>query len=97
MVLVMFGWIIFAFDDMQTALALKGAPVISAAALYEWRDFAPLLIIAAAGCTGAVKKYYWENERIPEWVKRLSTIPLFVAAVFFIVSGSYNPFLYFRF
>ena len=68
-------------------------------AMYEWLNYGPLLIILCVAATSIPKKLV--EKFLPEKVKMLVT-PVFSFGLLFLcmaylISGSYNPFLYFRF
>ncbi len=102
---VLIGWVLFSFEDMGkmgeyfARLFGIGTPFYNAAALYYLRNNAFLLIVSALCCTPFFK-------RISECVKGMRTVnalsaagyaALFFVTVAYLVNGTYNPFLYFRF
>lgn len=102
---VIVGWVIFACDDIVLlgsylkALFGIGVPAGSALALYEWDVQAPFLIIlliAATSIPARIAKQLTREEQRPPLLM-LYTAVLLVLSLAFLVSGSYNPFLYFRF
>ena len=105
MFFVIIGWVIFAFDDMgQLESFLKalfgiGVPAGNGLALYEWDIRAPflavLLIASTTFPTRIAKQLTREERRSP--LLMVYTGALLVLSLAFLVSGSYNPFLYFRF
>ena len=99
--LVNFGWVIFAHTDMvelgQTIANLFGfgnLPFFNAQALYEWKQYILFLLILAIGSTTLPKRL---AQKVPKTLLRVGGIVLLVFDIAFLVSGSYNPFLYFRF
>ena len=105
MFFVVVGWVIFACDDMQLlpgylkAMFFMGTEPGNRLALFEWDIYAPFLcILLFASTTLPVrisKKLFAEPQRQPFLMGY--TLVLFVLSLAFLVSGSYNPFLYFRF
>ena len=105
MFLVVVGWVIFACDHMGLlgtylkALFGIGVPAGNALALYEWNIQAPFLVILLIAATTIpmriAKQLTHENQRTP--LLMVYTGALLVLSLAFLVSGSYNPFLYFRF
>lgn len=90
-----------------------GVPVINDMALYQWTTHFFLYIILAIGCTTFPKRFaenIWDflYIKMPEGMAKykkeisfavtgiFSFIVLFICIIY-LVSGSYNPFLYFRF
>lgn len=97
-----------AYTDFKCLLGFGGIPFLSPEALYYLRSFAVMIPVAAVGATpfmaALVKKV---NRAVSEksgtvnflWqgVKVVGTLALFVLSVAYLVDGSFNPFLYFRF
>ena len=105
MFFVIVGWVIFACDDMALlgsygkALFGIGVPVGNALSLYEWDVMAPflmILVLAATTIPMRIAKQLIKQERRGAWLMGYSIV-LLVLSLAFLVSGSYNPFLYFRF
>ena len=105
MFFVIVGWVIFACDDMALlgsygkALFGIGVPVGNALSLYEWDVMAPflmILVLAATTIPMRIAKQLIKQERRSAWLMGYSIV-LLVLSLAFLVSGSYNPFLYFRF
>ena len=102
---VVVGWVIFACDDMGLlgsylkALFGIGVPAGNALALYEWDMQAPFLVILLIAATTIParigKQLTREDQRSP--LLMVYTVVLLALSLAFLVSGSYNPFLYFRF
>ncbi|MDR0514038.1 MAG: hypothetical protein LBG81_02590 [Coriobacteriaceae bacterium] len=111
LIVVALSWILFESPDLASASATFEAligwgtgGVSGAASLYYLRDFAAPLAIGAIGCTPlpalAIKKL---TETGGHAARALTVLePLFLAAILivvtaFLVDGSFNPFIYFRF
>ena len=102
---VVVGWVIFACDDMGLlgsylkALFGIGVPAGNALALYEWDVMAPFLVILLIASTTIPmrigKQLTRGDQRSP--LLMVYTVVLLALSLAFLVSGSYNPFLYFRF
>ena len=102
---VVVGWVIFACDDMGLlggylkAMFGIGVPAGNALALYEWDIQAPFLVILLIAATTIParigKQLTHEDQRSS--LLMVYTGVLLVLSLAFLVSGSYNPFLYFRF
>ncbi len=76
----------------------SGAPIITAETLYYVKNYAVIIIVALIGSTPIIKTL---THKLPEKV-RFVLSPLFIVSVFalstaYLVDGSFNPFLYFRF
>jgi len=102
--LVLIGWTLFAVEDFQTMGSyLKsmfgfGTGVLNDVFLYNIRNYAVLFIIGIFAATPAGMKLW---ERIPSKVRFLAGPVLmftgFLLSVAYLIDGSYNPFIYFRF
>ena len=102
---VVVGWVIFACDDLgllgtylKTMFGI-GAPLGNALALYEWDVQAPFLLILTVAATTIPVRLAKQLTRESQRASLLGvyTLMLLVLSMAFLVSGSYNPFLYFRF
>ncbi|MBQ3106234.1 MAG: MBOAT family protein [Eggerthellaceae bacterium] len=90
-----------------TANAATALPLVSAEALYYLRCYAVVIIMAVVGATPVVKNAACRLEKrleaSPAGTRALAALePLLLAALLllctaYLVDGSFNPFLYFRF
>ncbi len=92
---VLIGWVLFAFDDLNVLMInlenmFNFSTIISTVALYELKGFAILLIISLALCYPKVMEKSMKANDIICFV-------LFILCICYLLDGSYNPFLYFRF
>ena len=75
-----------------------GAPLMSAETGYYLRSFLPTFLALILAATPLPKRIF---ARLPEGVRNAAGSVLMVlglaASTVFLVAGSYNPFLYFRF
>lgn len=110
MFFIVISFIIFDASDMSSAFKViaqmfgaGGLPAYNKEAVWYMRSYAPVLVAAAAGSTplftGAVKKIS-QNDKGKTAVSILE--PVFVLVLLavstaFLIDGSFNPFLYFRF
>lgn len=106
MLIVLTGWTLFAFDDINKGWRfLKsmfgGADFVDNNALYLLLSNLPLLLICAAACVpffGSVFKKLTEKFRRAGTAAEIIGITGVMAlSAAYLISGSYNPFLYFRF
>lgn len=105
---VLFGWVLFAFEDFGKGVAfLKtmfggGAGFISNGTLYQILSYLPLLIVCLVAATPLAKKIYEKlsckiGEGVLLTVDSLRIAGIMLLSIAYLISGSYNPFLYFRF
>ncbi len=92
-----------ALGDVVGMFGLNGAPLLSAEALYYLKSYAVLLVIAVFGATPLFRNgiRFLQNHSVGKRVLAIIA-PLGVAVVLllstaYLVDGSFNPFLYFRF
>ena len=97
-----------AFVYIGAMFGFGGLPLVSVETLYYLRSYAILLILALLGATPLVK-FIANRIMTAQWTEStlgtvLSTalellvlIVLFVVSTAYLVDGSFNPFLYFRF
>ena len=100
---VFVGWGIFAMEELGAcgrylAVCFGGGPLWSALDTYRLRSYAATLLLLALGATTLAADLW---RRIPERGRRMLA-PVLMGAVLalstaYLVDGSYNPFLYFRF
>ena len=107
MAVVVCSWVIFACDSPALlgsyAAALFGANGLAdAQTLYLLRSFGALLVLCAAAASGLPLRL-WRAvcARIPknagEAAELVASLGALAASFVFLISGTYNPFLYFRF
>ena len=105
LLLIMVGWTIFAVEDLprlggylKAMFGLGGAGLLDSAFLYHLRNYLPILIIAGIASTPLAKNVWHKLSRKARQVA-LPTLMVagLVLATAYLVDGTYNPFLYFRF
>lgn len=104
---VALGWVLFAFEDFGAGFAyLKtmfgGAAFCNSMALYQLLSYLPLLLLCAVAATPlGTKLYHKWNGKCSTGLMAAADVTGIVAvaglSVAYLISGSYNPFLYFRF
>ncbi len=102
--LVLIGWVIFAIEDLDVmGLWLKtlfgGAAMIDQQAIFYMKNYAACLLIGVAAAfpwwKGLLEKV--KTSKVLQVGQVVLWIGLFVLCLAFLVSETYNPFLYFRF
>ncbi len=101
------SWVLFAFENISKGWAyfkvmFGGAVFCSSAALYQLLSYLPLLLLCAVAATPiGAKLYHKLNEKCSTGLMATADVTGIVAvvglSVTYLISGSYNPFLYFRF
>ena len=108
--LLLVSFVLFNAEDVGEAVryiaAMFGAggiPVVSAEFLYYLRSYAVLLILAVAGATPLMKKavaFLCKKKRgevLVNLLEPMVSVILLLVITAYLVDGSFNPFLYFRF
>ena len=101
-VLVLISWAIFALEDfsqmgqyLAAMLGLRGLPLFNSLTGYYLRNYLPILLIAAVASTPVVITH-WRKLNCPALKLAVLLLGL-LACTAYVVAGTYNPFLYFRF
>ena len=102
-ILVFIGWMIFAFDDSKYLFgfikALTSNKFIDSAFLYYFKNYFLILVIATVFSLPVYPKVKEKmNNTIFTSLLSISIyVILFIVTLSYLVSDTYNPFLYFRF
>ncbi len=102
-VIVLFGWLLFASDNMTFFGAYAKSLVCAAGAapgtVFDLVRSVPLIVLLAVGASPLPKKVYVRlfEKRAGRIVLAVLTVLVLGLSVAFMVASSYNPFLYFRF
>ena len=100
-VLVTVGWVFFASSDIiNAARYLRGMfNFASICSLHAYLGWLPLFAVGCVAATPLGAKLWgrWENTSMACIAETLLCLTALILAVSSLVSGSYNPFLYFRF
>ena len=103
LLVVFAGWGIFAMEELSVCggyfrVCFGGGALWSAVDGYYLRTYAVLLVLLTVGSANTVKAVW---ERLPERAREALAPVLMLAGLVlctaYLVDGSYNPFLYFRF
>ena len=103
LLVVLVSFVIFDASSMGDAvLSIVGMfgtgsiPLVSAEALYYLRSYLVLFLMAAVGATPLPKKILKKMSFV-KYMEPLVLIGLLILVTAYLVDGSFNPFLYFRF
>ena len=88
-----------AFSDLKIMFGAAGLPFTSADTLYNLRSYGVLLIIAFIGSTPLMRNLSRkiESTKISTVLEPVITAAILIVSTAYLVDGSFNPFLYFRF
>ena len=102
----MVGWVFFdaqsllqAGDTLSIMFGFDAETLASAESLYYLRSYLVPLMIAIVGCTPLPKRIAakLENKKIMIVIEPFFVAVLLVMITAFLVDGSFNPFIYFKF
>ncbi len=109
LVAVLLSFVLFRFNSLEEAVAdfkimfgASGAAFTGTETMYVLRSSLGLLLLSMLACTPISVKIVnvWQNSRfspILAWLKPLALAAILLLCTAFLVDGSFNPFLYFRF
>ncbi len=102
-VIVIISFIIFSIGDinkiMQTIGGLVGLgniPITSKESIYYFSSYFVVIIVGIIGATPILKNAV-NYKKIVNWIEPIFLFIIFVVSISYIIDGSFNPFLYFRF
>ena len=111
--LVVIGWVIFEFESLSGIstylgymFGVSGCEISNEYSWYVVVNNMILIFIAFLGATSIPKRLYWKisnvitfkgSDYIKMIVNNIGFIVIFIIGMAYLVDGSYNPFLYFRF
>ena len=84
-------------SDLGGMFGAGGIPLVSAEALYYLKSYALIFVIAVIGATPLPKRLAEKGSRVLSYVELPFLGILLVVCTAYLVDGSFNPFLYFRF
>ena len=102
---VMVSFVIFNAADMAQAmsdlggmLGLGGIPLTSPESIYYLRSYLGVFLIAIVGCLPTAKNYVTQvPKKLLSFLRPIVLTALLLVCTAYLVDGSFNPFLYFRF
>lgn len=90
-------------NDFLSMFGLGGIPIVCEEAIYQIRNYGELLILGGIGCT-SLPKMIWNKLQRNRKVRGILNVAqpflclfLMIVVTAYLVDGSFNPFLYFRF
>jgi len=103
-VLVLIGWVLFASNDIGSALsyvkimfAIGNNPLIDGMFIYNIRSYAVLLIVSIAASFPYAKKLWYKYTNGRNSAAIIAVLIGLLLCTAYLIDSSYNPFLYFRF
>ena len=106
LVIVMISFIIFSGESMVQIIqnlggliGITGESLLSQESLYYFKSYFIVLLVAIIGATPILKDFF-NNKKLQKVTNVLEPIYLlliFAICTSYIIDGSFNPFLYFRF
>lgn len=86
-------------DDLAVMFGFSGLPLISDDTVYNLISYAVLLVCALIGATPLCKKLFnkAEKNKAVQLLEVVFTGVILILSTAYLVDGSFNPFLYFRF
>ena len=106
LILVLISFVLFnadsftmALDDLKLMFGLGGLPFMSEDTLYNLSSYCVLLVAALIGATPLVKRLAekLKGRRFSFILEAVTVAVVLVLSTAYLVDGSFNPFLYFRF
>lgn len=106
LILILFGWWLFVFDDLSEGVRFlgtmfgKASAFTSGAVSFDAVSNIILLVILVVASTPFPKKIYYklyEKSKAARWAFAVLACAVLVLCTAYLVNSSYNPFLYFRF
>lgn len=108
LILVMISFVIFgapdfrlSFECIKGMFGFAGLPLATAETLYYLKSYGLILAIAVTGSMPLPKKLYAMAEKkfpaVTAVAEPMAVVALLLLATAYLVDGSFNPFLYFRF
>ena len=107
---VMLGFVLFdsasiadAFMSFKSLFGLAGIPAVNPASLYYLKSNLVLLIVAVVGATPLPKRIYEKiggtagGSRVLAFLTPTATVAAIAVCTAYLIDGSFNPFVYFRF
>ena len=100
---VVISFVIFNAQDLPQALRdvgglFGGQPLVTGETLYYLRSYGGVLLLSLVGATPLMKNLVsWMPARLVSILEPVVLVGLLIVCTAYLVDGSFNPFLYFRF
>ena len=83
--------------DLAGMFGRAGLPLVTTESLYQLKSFAVLFLLGILGSTPWPKKWGEAMAQKAPWLDAAAMLALLLVCTAYLVDGSFNPFLYFRF
>ena len=108
LLVVIIGWVIFAIEDINLlgtylkSMLLINVPFINSYFLYYFKNYFIILLLGCLFSTPIISKILekekqYKNQKLVLIIRIIVYIILFIITISYLISDTYNPFLYFRF
>ena len=84
-------------QDLAGMFGRAGLPLVTTESLYQLKSFAVLFLLGILGSTPWPKKWGEAMAQKAPWLDAAAMLALLLVCTAYLVDGSFNPFLYFRF
>ena len=84
-------------QDLAGMFGRAGLPLVTTESLYQLKSFAVLFLLGILGATPLPKKWGEAMAQKAPWLDTAAMLALLLVCTAYLVDGSFNPFLYFRF
>ena len=85
--------------NLKSMFMLNDLPLVSIESIYMFKSYLLLMVIAIISATPLIKNIYakYENTKLMSVIEPLVIVIVIMVCTAYLVDGSFNPFLYFRF
>ena len=107
---ILLSWVVFDASTLTEAISRIGVlfganntPLVTADTLYYIRNYAGVIILGLIGSTPLIKNLVLKfkskdiGNKIINLVEPIALVALLILSTSYLIDGSFNPFLYFRF
>ena len=85
-----------AWGDIKGMFGLGNVPLISSEAIYYLKSYGMIFVLAIIGATPVAKRMVAKT-KVLHYMEPFAILALLMIVTAYLVDGSFNPFLYFRF